>query len=138
MFFYTDVSRSGNNILFSGYDNGEKVNRKYHFEPSLFVEDRAGNQYKSIDGKPVSEKIFSSIKAANDFIKQYDGVSGQTIYGMQNWVHQWIAKELPLNIKFDPALINILSFDIEVDSEGEGFPDPKLANHPVTAIRFHF
>lgn len=138
MFFYTDVSRSGNNILFSGYDNGEKVNRKYHFEPSLFVEDRTGKQYKSIDGKPVSEKIFPSIKAANDFVKQYDGVSGQTIYGMQNWVHQWIAKELPLNIKFDPALINILSFDIEVDSEGEGFPDPKLANHPVTAISFHF
>jgi DNA polymerase elongation subunit (family B) len=135
--FYTDVSRSGNNILFSGYENGEKVNRKYQFEPSLYLPNSNGN-LKCIDGTQVSEKCFNTISEANQFIKDYKDVSNQKIYGMQNWIHQWIAKNLPLNIKFDPFLINILTFDIEVDSEGEGFPDPAIVKHPITAISFHF
>ena len=135
--FYTDVSRQGNYILFSGYDNKEKVNRKYMFEPSLYTQDKNG-EYSCIDGTRVTEKTFATIKDANEFIKNYDGVSNHKIYGMQNWVYQWIAKEFPLNIQFEPSLVKTLTFDIEVDSEGEGFPDPRLAKHPITSISFHF
>ncbi len=135
--FYTDVSRLGNSILFSGYIKGEKVNKKFQFNPSLYSFDKNG-KFKGLDGSNLSEISFSSIKEASEYVNTYSDVSEHKIYGMRDWVFQWIAKELPLQIKFDPSLIKILSFDIEVDSDGQGFPNPDHALFPITAISFHF
>lgn len=133
--FYTDVSRLGNDILFSGYDGNKKVNKRIQFAPSLY--ERGQGEFECFDGGRAREIKFSTIKEANEFIQSYSGSSNHSIYGMQNWIFQWVAKNFPLEIEFDPSLIKTIIFDIEVDPEGKGFPDPNKAEMPVTAISFH-
>ena len=48
------------------------------------------------------------------------------IYGMNDFVSQFIAQKYPDEIKFDRDTISVTSFDIEVQSD-EGFPEPKYA-----------
>ena len=42
-------------------------------------------------------------------------------------------KNILHEIKFDRDTISVKSFDIEVQSD-EGFPEPKYADYPITAI----
>ena len=52
---------------------------------------------------------------------------------MNDFVSQFIAQKYPDEIKFDREQISVTSFDIEVQSD-EGFPEPKYADYPITAI----
>ena len=134
MKFYTNVSRHGNNILLRGYRNGERVNQRIPFKPTLYVESsRATGEYKTLYGKPVEPIEFDSMKEASDFMKQYEDVPNFGIYGQNNFVTQFISTHYPNEIKFDYDQINITTIDIEVASD-EGFPEPEDAKHPVISI----
>jgi DNA polymerase elongation subunit (family B) len=73
------------------------------------------------------------MRDAKDFTKRYQGVETFNIYGMNDFVSQFIAQKYPDEIKFDRDTISVTSFDIEVQSD-EGFPEPKYADYPITAI----
>ena len=134
MNFYTNVCRVGNNILYRGYEDGKKVSKKISFKPKLFIETpKATGKYKSLYGNLVEPVEFDSLREASDFIKRYQDVTNFTIYGMTNFVTQYLAEKYPYEIKFDRDKINVTSIDIEVQSD-QGFPNPDEAKHEVTAI----
>ena len=133
MNFYTSVNRYGNSIMYRGFRNGKRVEEKVKFEPTLFVPTDKETGWNNLKNKPVQPIDFDSMRDATDFIKKYDGVDNFPIYGMTNYVTQFITDRFAGDIKFDTSKVNITSLDIEVHSE-DGFPFVAEAAHPVTAI----
>lgn len=135
--FYTSVSRYGNSILYRGYEDGHRVKKKIKFKPTLYVKGKGNSEFISLDGVNVDPIRFDSMRDAKDFCEKYDSVNNFTIYGNQNYIAQFITEEFPNEIKFDRNKIRIHNFDIEVDSAGQGFPEPSEAKFPVTSICLH-
>jgi DNA polymerase elongation subunit (family B) len=133
--FYTSVVRYGNNILFRGYaENGKKIQTKIPYKPTLFVQsDKNISEWKGIDGVSVEPMKFDSMKEATEFQKRYDDIPNFKIYGMNNFVSQFIAEMFPTPIQFKREWVDVCTIDIEVASD-EGFPVPDKADHPVISI----
>ena len=134
--FYTNVQVAGNNILFRGIINGKRVKEKVEYSPSLYLPSRRNPQgiYKSLTGLPLDQKIFGDMREARDYIKQFDGVGGApVIYGNTSFEYAYIADQYKGMVDWDQEKILTAVVDIEVGSEN-GFPDPYLANEPITAI----
>lgn len=131
--FYTNVTRMGNTILHRGVNNGVRFKKREKLSPDLYVIDQAG-EHESIDGKKLSRIDFKDISDAREFVNQYSEM-GDTfpIYGNQNWKAQFIQKQYPGHIDYDPSQVIVSFIDIEVDSS-DGFPDPEVARWEVTAI----
>jgi len=131
--FYTSVIRYGNNILYRGYSNGKPVRHKIPFRPTLFVPGDKGSGWTTLDGTSVEPIVFGDMKESKEFMKKYEGVSNFSIYGNTNYVAQFITEQFPNTVEWDRELIQVLNFDIEVQSD-EGFPEPIAANYPVISI----
>lgn len=134
MIFYTNLVRKGNNILYTGYEDGLRVRRKIRFRPTLFAESsKASGKYKTLYGTKVEPVTFDDMRSASDYLKRYSEVENFNIAGMQNFIYQFLAKEFPQDISFDRNVINVTTIDIEVASD-DGFPFPEDAKHEITAI----
>jgi len=132
--FYTHVAVKGSNILYRGYENGKRVAQKVAYSPTLFVPAKGKpTEWKTLDGKPVEPFKPGSIRDANDFIKEYRGVSGFEIYGNSQWLYQYIGDEFPAEVEYTPAQLKTAFIDIETESEA-GFPNIKTATERVNAI----
>ena len=133
MKFYTSVERFGNNILYRGYEHGKAVARKERFMPTLYLQTPQDSAWKTLEGHTVKPVIFEEMREASDFIKRYEHVDNVEVYGMNNFVFQYITNKFPSDIEFDYSLINVMNIDIEVQSD-DGFPEPDYANYPVISI----
>ena len=135
--FYTNVERFINDIRVRGYENGRPFTRKVKFGPTLYVRAKGdAATHKSLVGNiPLGATKFNSMTEARDFLTQYQDVHGFDICGTQNYVTQFIQQEYPGEIKFDISLINIVSFDIEVDVS-DGYADMDQADKEITSIAY--
>ena len=134
MNFYTSVSRYGNNILYRGYKDGQRFAERVPFKPTLFVESpKATGKYKTLYGREVEPIVFDSMKEATEFNSRYSDASNFNVYGMTNFVAQFIANKFPYEVKFERDRINVTTIDIEVASDA-GFPLPEEAKHEVISI----
>ena len=138
--FYTSAEVLGNYILYRGILDGKRVKQRIEYSPSLFIPSRKNPQgiYTSLKGLPLDQKIFGNIREAKDFIKQFDGMPGAPIiYGQNRFEYAFIADQHKGMVEWDQDKILIGFIDIEVGSEN-GFPDPYLANEPITAIALKY
>jgi DNA polymerase elongation subunit (family B) len=76
---------------------------------------------------------FENIRECRDFNKRYEEVGNFKIYGNSNYPYAFIADEHKGMVEWDQDLISTAVIDIEVGSEN-GFPDPYIAQEPITAI----
>ena len=135
--FYTSVERFGNQILWRGYENGRRFERKVKFSPTLFVGGKDENtKYRSLVSKrPLSPMKMDTMKEAKEWIEQYKDVHGVEIAGNTNYIAQFIQEKYPNDIEFDITKINIVSFDIEVDIS-DGYADINYADKEITSIAY--
>ena len=134
MKFYTSCHLHKNDILLRGYDNDTRYQEKIPLKPYLFIPSKkADSEYRTLKGQKVDKLIFDSVYAARDFLKRYQDVSGFDYYGSTNFVFPFLNDRFPGRVDYDPKLISIVNFDIEVYAP-TGFPRPELAEHPITAI----
>lgn len=134
MDFYTSVERFGNNLLYRGYSGTERVKTKIPFRPTLYVRSEKGT-WRNLDGQKVEALEFDSMREATDFSKRYENVDNFEVYGMNNYIVQFLANKFPADrpIQYNKDVVNIVSIDIEVQSD-DGFPEPDKADHPVISI----
>jgi len=135
--YYTNVAMIGNNILYRGVKDGRRVKMKIGYTPTLFLPAKKETKFKTLNGEYLEPMKFESIRDARDFVKRYDEVSNFKIYGNTGYQYAFIADEHPKMIDWNIDDISIAITDIEVGSEN-GFPDPYLANEPITAICITF
>ena len=135
MRFYTYAKLFGNDILVRGWDDekGGHFKEKVPFRPTLFMPTNKETNYKTLDGVGVAPIQPGTIKECREFIKQYSGVDGTEIYGMERYLYQYISKEYPGHINYDMDKIKVWSLDIETSAEN-GFPKPNLAEEEVLLI----
>jgi len=136
--FYTNVQSIGGTILYRGIQNGKKIKTRVEYAPSLFFPSKQITNFTNLEGDYLEEKKLVSIKAAREYIKQFEGVSGAPkIYGQTRFEYAFIADQHQGMVDYDYEKVSIAVIDIEVGSEN-GFPDPYEANEPITAICLKF
>ena len=135
--FYTNVQTFGNSILYRGIRDGARVKTKIPYQPTFYEKSNKVTNYTSLDGVYLQPIKFGSMREGRDYLKQFEDVSGKTIYGQNRFEYAFIGEQHKgmIEWEFDQILIGVL--DIEVGSEN-GFPDPYEANEPVTAIALKY
>lgn len=133
MKFYTNCSCIGNNILYRGYDNGERIQEKVKFKPTLFLPTNKPSQYKTLQGRPCGKIEFADIADARAFVKQHQSVHGFNFYGNTRYVYVYLADTFPGIVEYDPTKIVVANIDIEVASE-DGFASVEDPSEEITAI----
>ena len=135
MKFYTFARPYGNNILLRGWDDleGGSFLKKVPFKPTLFLPTNKPTQYKTLQGQHVTPIQPGTIRDCKEFIKEYQGVEGTTVYGFDRFLYQFLSEEYPGEVNYDINKIKLWSLDIETASEN-GFPVPELAEEEVLLI----
>jgi len=139
MTFYTSVNTLGNKVLIRGINTENKTDfiRREAFKPTMFISGKSGDsKFKTLEGEPVSKIQPGNIYETREFIKQYNGVSGFKVYGIDQWDIQYINSKWGGDIEYDSSLVRIYNIDIEVDS-ADGFPHPDKALSIINAITIY-
>ena len=135
--FYTNVQSVGSNILYRGIADGKRTKLKIPYQPTLYEKSKQVSNFTSLDGVYLQPHKFGTMREARDYLRQFEGVSGKTIYGQNRFEYAFIGEQHKGMIDWDFDKVSIGIVDIEVGSEN-GFPDPYEANEPVTAIALRF
>lgn len=136
--YYTSAIAYGDNILYRGIHNGQRVTRKVPYQPILYLPAKKQTDWSTLHGEPVEPMKFEGIREARDFIKRYAEVDNFKIYGNNMFQYTFISENNPEEIiDWKYSDICIANLDIEVGSEN-GFPEPKTASEPITAITVKF
>jgi DNA polymerase elongation subunit (family B) len=137
--FYTNVERWGNQILWRGYDEDGRFQRKVTFKPTMYTTGnpkKESSPYRSLVGnKQLFPMQFDTMRDAKNFVEEYKDVGGMEIYGNTNFIAQFIQRAYPGEIEFDQDRINIVSFDIEVDIS-DGYANVDEADKEITSIAY--
>lgn len=131
--FYTSVERNGKFILFRGYENGRAVKRRIEYRPTLYLPSPEPTEFRTLQGKFVAPFQPGTMGECYKFCEEYKDVEGMSVYGNQNYVHQFLSDNFLDEIPWDRSLVDVTSIDIEVQSD-EGFPQPAEARFPINAI----
>jgi DNA polymerase elongation subunit (family B) len=132
--FYTNAFLFHDSIFLRGFEDGKRVQRSIPCKPYLFVNSqREDMPFKTLKGRPVERRDFNSPREARDFVKTYENTDGFDIYGMTQWLYPFLNDKYPGEIDYDPKLISVVNIDIEVAADN-GFPEPSIADKPITAI----
>ena len=131
--YYTNVASIGNNILYRGVKNCRRVKMRIAYTPTLFLPSQKITKFKSLDDAYLEPMKFNSISEAREFVNLYKDIENFKIYGNNDYAYAFIADEQKGMVDWKIEELSIAVIDIEVGSEN-GFPDPYLANEPITAI----
>ena len=131
--FYTNVQLAGNTILYRGYEDGQRVQSRAHFSPTLFVTSNKEEKYKTLEGENVRPVKFETSREAREFIQQYQNVEGFKVHGYERFVYQFITQEFPDEVDYTINQMKIYAMDIEVQCEN-GFPNVEEAAEEMLSI----
>ena len=133
MSFYTNVQLVGDNIHYIGYEDGQRIQRKFKFSPTLFVVTKKETRWKTLDGRYAKPVRFESVREARQFVDQYKEVPNFEVHGYDRYLYQFISKEFPNEVDYDFKSMKIMSLDIEVACEN-GFPNVKECAEEMLSI----
>ena len=94
MQFYTNVTPWGNTLLVREYANGERLNRKVKYSPTLFCKVIKETKHKTLDGQFVTPVKHETIKEAKEWLKSYED-QPHLVYGNSLFQYNYIADEYP-------------------------------------------
>ena len=133
--FYTSVLRYGKSILYRGYRDGKKIQEKVKFSPTLFINSKQPSEWKSFYGGDVEPVNFEDMMAARDWMKQYEGIEGFDVWGMEKFEYQYLIENFPDEIEYSLSKMGIWSIDIETKvPDSGGFPDVQSAVDEILLI----
>jgi len=132
MNFYTNIVQWGNFLLLRETVNGERINRKIKYSPTLYAPVAKPTEWKTLDGKYVTPIKHNTIKEAKEWVEQYKNQS-HLVYGNNQFQYCYLADQYPKSVNWDIDNILIVTIDIEVACEN-GFPSPEQAIEPLLSI----
>ena len=113
MRFYTNVSPYGDNLLVRGFENGERFEDRITWTPRLYLPTKDNSKYKSLDGKKLAPKTYTSIKDARQAIKRYED-HPNFIYGTDRFQYQYISDAYPETIEKELNIIAQYDDQLEI------------------------
>ena len=133
MSFYTNCQLVGDNLLYLGYEDGQRIQRKFKFSPTLFVVTKKETNHRTLDGRYAKPVRFESVREARQFVDKYKEVPNFEVHGYDRYLYQFISKEFPDEVDYDFKKLNIMSLDIEVACEN-GFPNVRECAEEMLSI----
>ena len=133
MSFYTNVQLVGDNIHYIGYEEGQRIQRKFKFSPTLFIVTNKETNHRTLDGRYAKPVRFESVREARQFVDKYKEVPNFEVHGYDRYLYQFISKEFPDEVDYDFKSMNIMSLDIEVACEN-GFPNVRECAEEMLSI----
>ena len=76
--FYTSVERFGNTILWRGFQNGTRFERKVKYKPTMYcLTDDKNSSFRSLTtGRALAPVSMDSMRHAKEWVEQYKDVGG--------------------------------------------------------------
>ena len=130
MKFYTNITRWGNHLLLREVVNGERINQRIKYSPTLYCLVNKPTEYKTLDGKYVTPVKHDTMKEANEWIDNYQS---DLVFGSNTYQYNYLADQYPNRVDWDMEKLLIVTIDIEVQCEN-GFPDPEKALEELLSI----
>ena len=93
MQFYTNVAQWGNTILLREYKNGERVNRKIKYSPTMYVPVQKETEWKTLDGKYATPYKFDTIKETKSFVEQYKQ-QPHLVFGLDRFAYTFLSTHI--------------------------------------------
>jgi len=131
MKFYTNVSQWGNNLLLREVVDGQRINRKVKYTPTLYSPVMRETKFKTLEGKYVTPIKHLSIKDSKEWVEQYKQ-QPHLIYGNTQYQYSFLYENYQ-NLEWSLEDILIATIDIEVKCDN-GFPNPQDANDELLSI----
>ena len=75
MNFYTNVTQWGNNLLVREVVNGERINTKVKYKPTLYAAVQEPTPFKTLKGKYVTPIQHDTIKEAKEWIETLEKIA---------------------------------------------------------------
>ena len=94
MRFYTNITRWGNHLLLREYVNGQRLNRRVKYSPTLYMRVVNPTEYKTLDGKFVTPVSHETMKEANAWVDNYKNQS-HLVFGNTLYQYNYIADQYP-------------------------------------------
>ena len=132
MNFYTNVTQWGNNLLVREVVDGERINTKVKYKPTLYAAVNKPTPFKTLKGGYAKPMQYNSIKEAKAWIESYPD-QPDLAHGNTMFAYSYIADQYPNFVKWGTDNILIVTIDIETECEN-GFPDPHKAIEPLISI----
>ena len=130
---YTNFFLVRDNILYRGFQDGERVLKRIPYKPSLFVDCKHETKWKNLLGQSVDKITFNSISDARDFVRRYESVDNFNYYGNTKFHYTFISDEFEHIIDYNMSNIVIANIDIEVGSD-IGFAKPDNPFEQIIAV----
>ena len=132
MNFYTNIVRWGNNLLLREVVNGERVNTRIKYSPTLYAPVLKQTPYKTLNGRYVAPVKHNTMKDASVWVEQHKN-QPHMVYGNTLYSYSYLAEQYPDRVNWNVDNILIITLDIEVECEN-GFPAVSLAEEPLLSI----
>ena len=132
MNFYTNVLQWGNQLFVREVKNGQRINSKVKYAPTLFSPVTQETGYKTLDGTHVLPTKFDNIKEAKEWIESHKS-QPELVCGNTQYSYCYISDKYDGTVNWDMDKILIVTLDAEVQCEN-GFPDPKAADEEMLSI----
>jgi len=132
MRFYTNIARWGNHLLLREYVNGQRLNRRVKYSPTLYMRVAKLTEYKTLEGKFVTPVSHETMKEAHEWVDNYKN-QPHLVFGNTLYQYNYIADQYPNRVDWDMEKLLIVTIDIEVACEN-GFPNPEAAIEPLLSI----
>ena len=132
MSFYTNIVRWGNNLLLREIVNGERVNTRVKYSPTLYAPVLKQTSHKTLDGKYVTPIKHETMKDAKEWAEQYKN-QPHMVYGNTLYAYSYLSEEYPDRVNWNMDNILLITLDIEVECEN-GFPNVEQAIEPLISI----
>ena len=134
--FYTNLVLLGDDILYRGYEHGQRVQYRDRSSPVLFFVPNAQSKptkFKTLDGRRAYKTQFNGAREAREVLKQYEDTDGLEVHGYERFVYQHINQQFPTDIDYDMSMMKIYTIDIEVACEN-GFPDVQASAEEMLCL----
>ena len=131
MNFYTNISQWGNFLLLREVVNGERINRRVKYSPTLYSPVQKPTEWKTLDGDYVTPIKHQTIKEAREWIDFYKE-QPHMVFGNSMFQYNYLSEQYSHD-NWDIEDILIVTIDIEVACEN-GFPNPEQAIEPLLSI----
>ena len=132
MNFYTNIVRWGNTLLLREIVNGERVNTRVKYSPTLYAPVLKQTSHKTLDGKYVTPIKHETMKDAKEWAEQYKN-QPHMVYGNTLYAYSYLSEEYPDRVNWNMDNILLITLDIEVECEN-GFPNVEQAIEPLISI----
>ena len=132
MKFYTNITRWGNQLLLREYVDGQRLNRRIKYSPTMYSIVTKPTEYRTLEGKFVTPIKHQTMSDANEWVDNYKN-QPELIYGNTLYQYSYLAEQYPNRIEWDIEKLLMVTIDIETECEN-GFPNVEDAIEKLISI----